>query len=102
MRLSHCDQVIEAARKSSGVAIGKWPHQADDLREGRLVAPLGAKAEARVGGFFLEVADGAPADAVAAFVAWLRREVAASEPWPAAWAGAKRRTARQRATATDV
>lgn len=102
MRLSHYDQVIEAARKGSGVAIGKWPHLADHLREGRLVAPLGATAEARVGGFFLEVADGAPADAVAAFVAFLRREAVASEQWRTAWAAAKPRTAKRRATSTDL
>src|SRR5512139_1337410 len=34
MRLSHYDQVIEAARKGSGVAVGKWPHLTDDLRDG--------------------------------------------------------------------
>ena len=75
MRFSHYDQVIEAARKGSGVAIGKWPHLTDDLREGRLVAPLGAKGTAVVGGFYLEIAAAAEREAVEAFVAWLRGEV---------------------------
>jgi DNA-binding transcriptional LysR family regulator len=75
MRFSHYDQVIEAARKGSGVAIGKWPHLTDDLREGRLVAPLGAKGTAVVGGFYLEIAEAAERAAAEAFVAWLRNEV---------------------------
>jgi DNA-binding transcriptional LysR family regulator len=75
MRFSHYDQVIEAARKGSGVAIGKWPHLTDDLREGRLVAPLGAKGTAVVGGFFLEIGETAEHEAADAFVAWLRNEV---------------------------
>jgi DNA-binding transcriptional LysR family regulator len=75
MRFSHYDQVIEAARKGSGVAIGKWPHLTDDLREGRLVAPLGAKGTTLVGGFYLEIAAAAERAAAEAFVAWLRNEV---------------------------
>jgi DNA-binding transcriptional LysR family regulator len=74
MRFSHYDQVIEAARKGSGVAIGKWPHLTDDLREGRLVAPLGKAGAAIVGGFYLEVATSAERDATEAFVKWVRRE----------------------------
>ena len=79
MRLSHYDQVIEAARKGSGVAIGKWPHLSDDLREGHLVAPLGPQGEATVGGFYLQMADAAERDAAEAFVAWLRAEAGACE-----------------------
>jgi LysR family transcriptional regulator, glycine cleavage system transcriptional activator len=75
MRFSHYDQVIEAARKGSGVAIGKWPHLTDDLREGRLVAPLGTKGTAVVGGFYLEIAEAAEREAAKVFVAWLRNEV---------------------------
>ena len=80
-RLSHYDQVIEAARKGSGVAIGKWPHLSDDLREGTLVAPLGPNGEAIVGGFFVEVADTADADAATPFLQWVRAEAAASAGW---------------------
>jgi DNA-binding transcriptional LysR family regulator len=74
MRLSHYDQVIEAARNGSGVAVGKWPHLTDDLREGRLVAPLGKAGAAIVGGFYLEVAASAERDATEAFVEWVRTE----------------------------
>jgi DNA-binding transcriptional LysR family regulator len=81
MRLSHYDQALEAARKGSGVAIGKLPHLSDDLRDGRLVAPLGAKGEVVVGGFYLEVLESAPQDAVAPFLQWIRAEAAASERW---------------------
>jgi len=81
MRLSHYDQVIEAARKGGGVAIGKWPHLSDHLREGTLVAPLGAKGEAVVGGFYVELADTAEADAVTPFLRWVRAEAAASAGW---------------------
>ena len=81
MRLSHYDQVIEAARKGSGVAIGKWPHLSDDLRDGTLVAPLGPQGEAIVGGFYVEVADTADAEAVNHFLRWVRAEAAASAKW---------------------
>jgi LysR family transcriptional regulator, glycine cleavage system transcriptional activator len=74
MRLSHYDQVIEAARKGSGVAVGKWPHVTDDLCAGRLVAPLGKAGAPTVGGFYLEVTASAERDATQAFVNWLRRE----------------------------
>jgi DNA-binding transcriptional LysR family regulator len=79
MRLSHYDQVIEAARNGSGVAIGKWPHLTDDLREGRLVAPLGNAGAALVGGFYLETAASAEKDATEAFVNWLREEARVSD-----------------------
>jgi DNA-binding transcriptional LysR family regulator len=79
MRLSHYDQVIEAARNGSGVAVGKWPHLTDDLREGRLVAPLGKAGAAIVGGFYLEVAPSAEKDATEAFVNWVRSEARLSD-----------------------
>jgi LysR family transcriptional regulator, glycine cleavage system transcriptional activator len=78
MRLSHYDQVIEAARKGSGVAIGKWPHLSDHLRERTLVAPLGPAGEAVVGAFYLEVADTAPSETMQPFIRWLREEAGAS------------------------
>jgi hypothetical protein len=58
------------------VAIGKWPHLATELRDGVLCAPFGPEWVARLGGFYLEVADGADADGpVQPFVAWLREEL---------------------------
>ena len=73
-RFSHYDQVIEAARKGSGVAVGKWPHLSEHLRDGELVAPLGTSGEVVVGGFYLEISDFAQTDAADAFVGWLRAE----------------------------
>ena len=74
LRFSHYDQVIEAARNGSGVAIGKWPHLSEHLRSGTLVAPLGEAGTATVGAFYLEVLDTAPREAADSFVAWLRSE----------------------------
>lgn len=76
LRFSHYDQVIEAARKSSGIAVGKWPHLVDHLREGVLVSPLGDGGVADVGAFYLEVADSAPRQSVDVFTDWLRQEIA--------------------------
>lgn len=74
LRFSHYDQVIEAARKGSGVAVGKWPHLSDALQEGTLVALLGAGGTARVGAFFVEVQETAQREAADAFATWLRAE----------------------------
>jgi DNA-binding transcriptional LysR family regulator len=74
LRFSHYDQVIEAARKGTGVAVGKWPHLSDHLRSGELVAPLGAAGVVTVGAFYLEVADDARREASDVFLDWLRAE----------------------------
>ncbi|HTN48456.1 MAG TPA: LysR substrate-binding domain-containing protein [Burkholderiaceae bacterium] len=84
LRFSHYDQVIEAARKGSGVAVGKWPHLSEHLREGTLVAPLGAAGNATVGAFYLEVQETAAREAADAFVAWLRAEARRDGPAPGA------------------
>lgn len=76
LRFSHYDQVIEAALKGSGVAVGKLPHLAQHLRDGRLVAPLGAGGVARLGAFYIERAGGATSAESDAFVRWLRDEIA--------------------------
>jgi LysR family transcriptional regulator, glycine cleavage system transcriptional activator len=76
LRLSHYDQVIQAAKEGAGVAIGKWPHVMRQIRDGSLCAPLGESSMVKVGGFYVqaqpEVAD---RDIVKAFVGWLRDEV---------------------------
>lgn len=88
LRFSHYDQVIEAALNGSGVAIGKRPHLARQLRSGELVAPLGKDCVARLGAFHLVVAGSADRDAVAAFVAWLHREAQSdAAPLPGEAAG---------------
>lgn len=77
MRFSHYDQVIQAAIEGAGVAIGKWPHLARQLRDGVLCAPLGPDWVAHLGGFYLEFARGAESRASPqAFVAWVREELA--------------------------
>ena len=80
MRFSHYDQVIEAANKGSGIAIGKWPHLSRHLCEGTLCAPFGPEGVAHVGDFYLVVAtNAAERSDVRAFVAWLRDEVQRDE-----------------------
>ncbi len=74
LRFSHYDQVIEAAIKGSGVAVGKRPHLTDHLRDGTLVAPLGAEYVARPGAFHVEVSGAARRDVVEIFVNWLHLE----------------------------
>jgi DNA-binding transcriptional LysR family regulator len=75
LRFSHYDQVIEAALKGSGVAVGKLPHLAQHLRDGRLVAPLGEHGVARLGAFYIERTGTASTAEAQAFLGWLREEV---------------------------
>ena len=74
LTFSHYDQVIDAAIKGGGVAVGKLPHLIDHLRAGILVAPLGAAGVARIGGFFIEFNGTAQHDVADAFATWLRAE----------------------------
>jgi len=75
LRFSHYDQVIEAAVKGSGVAIGKLPHLTSHLREGTLVAPLGSECVANLGAFYVELSAATQRDAAEVFVNWLHAEV---------------------------
>ena len=81
LRFSHYDQVIEAARKGTGVAVGKWPHLSDHLRQGSLVAPLGHAAVAVVGAFYVDrfESGGAASDA---FIEWVRAEATGDKMKP--------------------
>jgi DNA-binding transcriptional LysR family regulator len=74
LTFSHYDQVIDAAIKGSGIAVGKLPHLIDHLRDGILVAPLGTAGVARIGGFFIEFNGTAQHDVADAFATWLRAE----------------------------
>ena len=74
LRFSHYDQVIEAAVKGSGVAIGKLPHLTNHLREGTLVAPLGSECVANLGAFYVELSAATQRDAAEVFVNWLHAE----------------------------
>jgi len=76
LRFTQYDQTIEAAIEGAGVAIGKLPHLAQHLRDGRLVAPFGDAWRARLGQFDIVAAPRAGNEsAVAAFTTWLRDEV---------------------------
>jgi DNA-binding transcriptional LysR family regulator len=78
LRLSHYDQVVQCAVDGAGIAIGKLPHLARHLRDGRLVAPLGDAWMSRLGAFHVVVArHAAERDFVRAFVDWLTQEVRA-------------------------
>lgn len=78
LRFSHYDQVVRAALDGSGVAIGKWPHLEQHLREGVLVAPLGDRGIVTLGSLYVVVAKTAPLAAVEAFVDWLHVEASIS------------------------
>ena len=75
LRFSHYDQVIAAAVEGGGVAIGKLPHLSQHLREGVLVAPLGAPGTVRLGAFYIETSCTSPPELVTPFVEWLHAEV---------------------------
>jgi DNA-binding transcriptional LysR family regulator len=97
LRFSHYDQVVDAAREGSGVAIGKRPHLARHLKDGELVAPLGDASVAIPGGLYAVVSKTAPADVAATFIDWLHSEVrrdAGARP-----ASSRARSARSRGAA---
>lgn len=76
MRFSHYDQVVHAAIDGSGVAMGRYPHNARHIRDGMLVAPLGADGMLAWGSYFVLVAPRARQRRVVhEFIAWLRSEV---------------------------
>jgi DNA-binding transcriptional LysR family regulator len=60
------------------VAIGRLPHLAQQLRDGSLVAPLGARGVVVPGRYYVMVAPRAHADLAQDFVAWLREQVGES------------------------
>lgn len=76
LRFSHYDQVVQAAIDGSGVAIGRYPHNARHLADGVLLAPFGREAVFDWGRYFLLIASrSTDRPAVRKFVAWLRDEV---------------------------
>lgn len=76
LRFSHYDQVVHAAVEGSGVAIGRRPHNARQLREGTLVAPLGPEATLDWGSYYaLAAPRAANRPVVQEFLDWLRHEV---------------------------
>jgi LysR family transcriptional regulator, glycine cleavage system transcriptional activator len=80
MRFSHYDQVVQAAIDGSGVAIGRYPHNARHLSDGLLVAPLGPEATLGWGSYFVLMTPRAGQRRVVQdFVAWLRETVRQDE-----------------------
>ena len=76
LRFSHYDQVVRAAIDGSGVAVGRSPHNDRHLRDGLLVAPLGAQAMLDFGSYFIRVSPRAvERPIVRKFVAWLHQEI---------------------------
>jgi LysR family glycine cleavage system transcriptional activator len=92
LHFSHYDQVVRAAIDGSGVAIGRHPHNARQLRDGVLVAPFGREAVLNRGTYFgVVVPRSAERAFVKEFVAWLRDEVRDDTKADTARKGAHRR-----------
>lgn len=95
LRFSHYDQVIDAAIEGNGVAMGKWPHLTQHIKNGVLVAPLGDESAAITGSLYIVVAKRAPSDIASSFSAWLHSELARDAAPPMT---GKRATKRPRRT----
>jgi DNA-binding transcriptional LysR family regulator len=81
LRFSHYDQVVQAAIDGSGIAIGRYPHNARHLRDGILVEPFGPEGRLSFGHYFVLVAPrSAKRPVVAEFVAWLHEEAVSDGP----------------------
>jgi len=76
LRFTHYTDAVAAAVAGQGVVIGRLPLLAELLRDGRLVAPLGAGTASRRGQY-VEVSRRGAANADAQdFIRWLRAEAA--------------------------
>jgi DNA-binding transcriptional LysR family regulator len=76
LRFSHYDQVVRAAIDGSGVAVGRSPHNDHHLRDGLLIAPLGAQAMLAFGSYLIRLSPRAvERPIVRKFVAWLHEEI---------------------------
>jgi DNA-binding transcriptional LysR family regulator len=76
MRFSHYDQVVQAALDGSGIAVGRNPHNARQLADGLLVAPLRNEGVLAWGSYFVLVSPrAAERPIIKQFVAWLHDEV---------------------------
>ncbi len=76
MRFSLYDQVIQATVAGQGVALGRIPLIAGLLNDGRLVAPFAKRYDSPRGYFAVVAPQAAERPEAAAFVQWLRTEVA--------------------------
>lgn len=71
LRVSHYDQVIQAALGAQGVAVGRNPLVRRFIREGSLVAPFAKTAVSSRAYYVVESKNAAARPEVRAFVAWL-------------------------------
>ncbi len=76
LRFKLYDQLIQAAVGGQGVALGRVPLIAEHLRDGRLVAPFPKRYDSARGYYAVVAPHAADRADVAAFVDWLRDEVA--------------------------
>ena len=76
LRFRLYDQVVQAAVRGQGVALGRLPMIAALLRDGSLVAPFSRKYETARGYFAIVSPQAAERDDVTAFVRWLADEAA--------------------------
>jgi LysR family glycine cleavage system transcriptional activator len=72
LRLETIDQVIAAAERGLGVAIGRSPIVDEHLRTGQLVAPFGEPNEATAGYYLCRTPHPPPTVAVRQVMGWLR------------------------------
>lgn len=79
-RFSNADHVLDAAVEGAGVALGRLSMAQGDLRSGRLVAPFPLAIDSGAHfNFVCPAGDETRAD-IAAFLGWLRAELAGEEP----------------------
>lgn len=76
LRFRLYDQVVQAAVRGQGVALGRLPMIAELLRDGSLVAPFARKYDTARGYFAIVSPYANDRDDVAAFVRWLAEEAA--------------------------
>lgn len=74
LRFSQYDQAIQAAIDGQGVALGTTPLVRQLIKQGRLIAPLGAKVESSRAYYLVTSADAASRPEVKEFTEWLRRQ----------------------------
>jgi LysR family glycine cleavage system transcriptional activator len=79
MLFDSCMLSFQAANAGLGFAVANRPYVAEDIRTGRLIAPFKLQQPNRNGWYLVYPKRHGELEKVAAFAAWLRREVAESE-----------------------
>jgi LysR family glycine cleavage system transcriptional activator len=78
---------LEAARLGLGIAMGRTPLIADDLRAGRLICPFDLRLPTPQGYYLLARPQVAQTPKYRAFRDWIMAQARATQPWPAPVAG---------------